>query len=66
MKYIGDNVNVRYDVTMDRAYIFSDDGKVLDAIYPLKRIDNSKIRRNENVKTVDFSCFSNDNLEVLF
>jgi transposase InsO family protein len=59
MKYIGDRVNIRYDATcMDKAYIFSDDGKVLDTIYPLKKIDNSKIRRADNFKPVDFSCFS--------
>jgi putative transposase len=62
MKYIGDRINIRYDATcMDKAYIFSDDGKVLDTIYPLRKIDNSKIRRVKNAKPVDFSSFSSDN-----
>lgn len=61
MKYIGDRVSIRYDATcMDKAYIFSDDGKVMDTIYPLKKIDNSKVRRNENTKPVDFSSFTGD------
>ena len=33
-----------------------------DTIYPVRKIDNSKIRRDHNAKTVDFSSFSpNDN-----
>lgn len=43
---------------MDKAYIFSDDNIFLDTIYPVKKIDNSKIRREHNFKTVDFSSFS--------
>lgn len=60
-KYLGDSIYVRYDPTsMDKAYIFSEDGKILDTIYPVKKIDNSKIRREHNVKPVDFSAFSTD------
>jgi len=58
---VGDSIFVRYDPTsMDKAYIFSEDGKILDTIYPVKKIDNSKIRREHNIKTVDFSAFSVD------
>jgi transposase InsO family protein len=60
-KYVGDSIFVRYDPTsMDKAYIFSEDGKILDTIYPVRKIDNSKIRRERNVKPVDFSAFSPD------
>lgn len=59
MKYVGDRLSIRYDPTcLDKTYIFSDDGKVMDTVNPLKKIDNSKIRRNQNTKPMDFSCFS--------
>jgi hypothetical protein len=59
MKYIGDRINIRYDPSsLDKAFIFSEDGKLMDTIYPVKKIDNSRIRRNENVKPMDFSCFT--------
>ncbi len=59
MNYIGDRVNIRYDPTcLDKAFIFSEDGKFMDSICPVRKIDNSKIRRNDNVKSVDFSCFT--------
>jgi hypothetical protein len=60
-KYVGDSIYVRYDPTsMDKAYIFSEDGTLLDTIYPVRKIDNSKIRREHNVRPVDFSTFSTD------
>ncbi len=59
LKYVGESINVRYDPTdMDKAYIFSDDNVLLDTIYPVKKIDNSKIRREHNAKAVDFSSFN--------
>ncbi len=59
LKYVGDTINIRYDPTiMDKAYIFSDGNQLLDTIYPVKKIDNSKIRREHNVKSVDFSSFN--------
>ncbi|MFR1708890.1 MAG: DDE-type integrase/transposase/recombinase [Clostridium sp.] len=58
-KYVGDTINIRYDPTaMDKAYIFSDDNLLLDTIYPVKKVDNSKIRREHNFKSVDFSSFN--------
>ncbi len=58
-KYVGDTINIRYDPTsMDKAYVFSDDNLLLDTIYPVKKIDNSKIRRENNFKSVDFSSFN--------
>lgn len=63
LKYVGETINIRYDPTdLDKAYIFSDHNLLLDSILPVKKIDNSKIRRDQNVKAVDFSAFSpNDN-----
>ncbi|WP_427338303.1 Mu transposase C-terminal domain-containing protein [Caloranaerobacter sp. DY30410] len=59
LEYVGQKINIRYDPSsMDKAYIFSDDGNLLDTIYPVKKIDNSKIRRNQNIKPVNFSSFS--------
>ncbi|SHD77385.1 Mu transposase C-terminal domain-containing protein [Schnuerera ultunensis] len=58
-RYVGDTINIRYDPTsMDKAYIFSNDNLLIDTIYPVKKIDNSKIRREHNVKPVDFSSFN--------
>jgi hypothetical protein len=54
VKYVGDKINVRYDPnSLEKAYIFSDEGKVLETIYPINKIDNSKIIRNQNVKTAN-------------
>ena len=58
-KYVGETINIRYDPTnADKAYVFSEENILLDTIYPLKKIDNSKIRRKDNFKTVDFSAFN--------
>lgn len=59
MKYIGDRINVRYDPTnLDKAFIFSDDGNILETIYPVDKVSNSKVIRKQNVKPVDFSPFA--------
>ena len=59
LKYVGDTLNIRYDPTcMDKAYIFSEENLLLDTIYPVNKIDNSKIRREHNFKSVDFSSFN--------
>jgi hypothetical protein len=65
MKYIGDKINVRYDPTsLDKAFIFSDDGNILETIYPVDKVANSKVIRKQNIKSVDFSPFSvNDDTE---
>lgn len=64
LRYIGETINVRYDPTdMDKAYIFSERNLMLDSISPVKKIDNSKIRRDQNIKAVDFSAFSPDDNE---
>ena len=61
LRYVGDTINIRYDPTdLDKAFIFSDDNKILDTVYPVKKIDNSRIRRDQNIKPVDFSSFSSN------
>ena len=45
-KYIGAKIHIRYLPTdLSKLYIFSDDGKPLHTIYPVRKIDNSKIKR---------------------
>lgn len=46
LEYVGDKIHIRYDPTgLEKAYIFSADGKLTDTIFPVKKIDNSKVRR---------------------
>jgi len=59
VRYIGEQVHVRYDPTcLDKAYIFDDNGKCLDTIYPVDRVANSKVIRDSKVLPIDFSPFS--------
>jgi len=45
-QYIGSKVKIRYlPLDKSKAFIFSDDNKLLHTIYPVKKIDNSKIKR---------------------
>lgn len=58
-KYIGERVLIRYDpVSMDKAYIFDDQGQCLETIYPVNKTDNAKLFRNSNKKSLDFSSFN--------
>ncbi|EKD94328.1 MAG: hypothetical protein ACD_26C00116G0004 [uncultured bacterium] len=51
-KYIGQKINVRYlPHNVEEAFIFSRDNKLADVIYPLNKIDNSKVKR----KSIDYS-----------
>ena len=51
-KYIKLRINIRYSpLNLDEAYIFDTNNKITDTIYPLKKIDNSKIKR----KNIDYS-----------
>jgi putative transposase len=51
-KYMGEKINVRYSpIDLDKAFIFDKDNKIVDIIYPLKRVDNSKVKRN----VIDYS-----------
>jgi hypothetical protein len=45
-KYIGAKIQVRYLPTdLSKLYIFSDTDKPLHTIYPIRKVDNSKIKR---------------------
>lgn len=58
LKYVREKINIRYDPSsIETAYIFSDDGKLIDTIFPVKKIDNSKVRRNTDSNPIDFSAF---------
>lgn len=51
-KYIGQRVNIRFlPSKLDKAFIFSHNNILVDTIYPLNKVDNSKIKRN----TIDYS-----------
>lgn len=51
-KYMGQKINIRYSpIDLDKAFIFNKDNKLIDTVYPLKRVDNSKIKRN----VIDYS-----------
>ncbi|WP_373000342.1 DDE-type integrase/transposase/recombinase [Lutispora sp.] len=53
-KYIGQKVQVRYlPFDLSKAYLFDNDNII--EIYPLKKIDNSKIKRKN---TIDYSMLS--------
>jgi hypothetical protein len=46
-KYIGQRINIRYSpIDLSKAYIFDINNKLVDTIYPLNKIDNSKIKRS--------------------
>jgi uncharacterized protein YuzE len=56
---MSEKIHVRYDPTsLDKAYIFTEDGKLTDTIFPINKLENSKVRREQNVKSVDFSPFA--------
>lgn len=58
-KYIGERIKVRYDPTsLDKAYIFDDSGSCLCTIYPVNKINNSKVIRDSVKKAADFSSFN--------
>jgi transposase InsO family protein len=65
-KYIGDQVQIRYDPScLDKAYIFNDSGVCLDVVYPVDRVANSRIPRSILTKnTLDFSAFSHESKAV--
>lgn len=45
-QFIGSKIKVRYLPTdTSELFIFSDDGKLLHTIFPVKKVDNSKIKR---------------------
>ena len=51
-QYIGSKVKIRYLPTdKTKAFIFSDDNKLLHTIYPVRKVDNSRIKRT----TIDYT-----------
>ena len=51
-KYIRQEINIRYSPDdLDVAYIFDQYGKLVETIKPVKKTDNSKVKRN----TIDYS-----------
>ncbi len=60
-KYIGQRINIRYSpITLDNAFIFDKDNKLSETIYPLKKIDNSKVKRN----VIDYSKMTGGDVNV--
>lgn len=59
--YIGQNIKIRYwPEDMTKAYIFSDDNKLLKTIYQVKKVDNSRIKRS----SIDYSKFKEEKTYV--
>jgi len=60
-KYIGQRLNIRYlPANADKAFIFSQNNVLIDTIFPLKRVDNSKVRRN----SIDYSQMNGGDTNV--
>lgn len=58
-KYIGERIKVRYDpISFDKAYIFDDNGNCQCAIYPVNKVNNSKVIRDNLKFSADFSAFN--------
>jgi transposase InsO family protein len=55
-KYIGRHINIRYSpINLDVAYVFNENNVMTDTVYPLKRVDNSKIKRT----SINYSKIAN-------
>jgi len=60
-KYIGQKINVRYSpIDLSEAYIFDINNKLTHTVYPLKKIDNSKVKRGN----IDYSKMIGDKQNV--
>ncbi len=60
-KFIGQRLNIRYlPCNTDKAFIFNQDNVLIDTIYSLKRVDNSKVRRN----VIDYSKMNGGDINV--
>lgn len=61
IKYIGQKINIRYSpIEIDKAFIFTTDNSLSETIYPINKIDNSKIKRT----TIDYSKITGGNSNV--
>jgi len=57
-KYIRQEINIRYSPDdLDLAYIFDQHGNLVETICPVKKIDNSKVKRT----IIDYSRIGGDN-----
>lgn len=46
-QYINQNINIRYEaLNLEKAYIFDKNENLIHTIYPVKKVDNSKIKRS--------------------
>ena len=60
-KFIGQRLNIRYlPSDTDKAFIFNQDNVLIATIYPLKRVDNSKVKRN----VIDYSKMNGGDANV--
>jgi putative transposase len=60
-KYIGQRLSLRYSpMDLTEAYIFNINNELTETIYPLNKIDNSKIKRNN----IDYSKMIGDDAHV--
>lgn len=60
-KYIGQKINVRFPPdSLDKAYIFNQNNELTETVYPLKKIENSKIKRTG----IDFTKLNGGNTHV--
>jgi hypothetical protein len=51
-KYISQKIKIRYTPDdLSEVYILNKNNEIIDTVYPLKKIDNSKIKR----KSIDYS-----------
>jgi hypothetical protein len=56
-KFIGAKIKIRYLPTdTSELFIFTDNGKLLHTIYPVKKVDNSKIKRT----AIDYTQLGGD------
>ena len=60
-KFIGQRLNIRYlPSDTDKAFIFNHDNVLINTIYPLKRVENSKVKRN----VIDYSKMNGGDANV--
>ena len=56
-KYIRQKINVRYSpLQLDKAYVFDQNNVLTDTVYPLKKTDNSRVKRN----VLDYTIMKGD------
>ncbi len=57
--FINEQVHVRFHPdSMEKAYLFNENNKLITIIYPVEKVDNSRIYRGHNNNPIDFSPFN--------